>query len=116
MLFRSLVAKAIDGGLIAEGFDPSSKKYWKELDRRLAERLPHRFDNEDDEDYNQPKSGRRGPPVGGSRDITPGKRQVYVSPERVQALKDAGYWDDPQARERMLKAYSNYDRANKAAR
>jgi hypothetical protein len=112
----SMVAKAVDSSLIAEGFDPSSKKYWKELDRRLADRLPHRFDEDDDAGYNQPKSGRRGPPVGGSRDITPGKRQVYVSPERVQALKDAGIWDDPQRREKILKMYSAYDRENKAAR
>ena len=112
----SMVAKAVDSSLIAEGFDPSSKKYWKELDRRLAERLPHRFENDDDEGYTEKQQGRRGPPVGGSRDITPGKRQVYVSPERVQALKDAGIWDDPQRRERMLKMYSAYDRENKAAR
>lgn len=112
----SMVAKAVDSSLIAEGFDPASKRYWKELNRRLAERLPHRFDEDGEASYNEPKAGRRGPPVGGSRDITPGKRQVYVSPERVQALKDAGIWDDPQRREKILKMYSAYDRENKAAR
>ena len=112
----SMTAKAVDSNLIAEGFDPASKKYWKELNRRLADRLPHRFDDDGEPSYNAPKSGRRGPPVGGSRDITPGKRQVYVSPDRVQALKDAGIWDDPERREKMLKIYSSYDRDNKAAR
>jgi hypothetical protein len=114
----SAAAKAIDAGLVAEGFDPSTKKYWKELDRRLAERLPHRFADEDDSDYTEPQqSGRRGPPVGGSREISaPGSKKVFVSAERIQAMKDAGYWDDPVLRQRMLKRYQETDRELKSAR
>jgi hypothetical protein len=113
----SLAAKAIDSSLVAEGMDPASPKYWRELDRRLAERLPHRFADEDDSDYTAPQQGRRGPPVGGSRDISaPGSKKVFVSAERVQAMKDAGYWDDPVLRQRMLKRYSEVDRELKSAR
>lgn len=114
----SIAAKAIDAGLIAEGFDPSTKRYWKELDRRIADRLPHRFADDEDSDYNPPeRSGRRGPPVSGSREISsPGSRKVYLSPERVQAMKDAGYWDDPVLRQRMLKRYQETDRELKSAR
>lgn len=114
----SIAAKAIDSNLVAEGFDPSTKRYWKELDRRLADRLPHRFADDADSDYNPPeRSGRRGPPVSGSREISsPGSRKVYLSPERVQALKDAGYWDDPIARQRMIKRYQETDRELKSAR
>ncbi|CAB4130851.1 hypothetical protein UFOVP122_33 [uncultured Caudovirales phage] len=114
----SAAAKAIDAGLISEGFDPSSKRYWKELDRRISERLPHRFADSDNSDYtpNQ-QTGRRGPPVSGSREISsPGSRKVYLSPERVQAMKDAGYWDDPVLRQRMLKRYQETDRDLKSAR
>ena len=114
----SAAAKAIDAGLIAEGFDPSTKRYWKELDRRISDRLPHRFADDEDSDYNPPeRSGRRGPPVSGSREISsPGSRKVYLSPERVQAMKDAGYWDDPVLRQRMLKRYQETDRELKSAR
>lgn len=114
----SIAAKAIDAGLVAEGYDPSTQKYWKELDRRIADRLPHRFADDEDSDYNPPeRSGRRGPPVSGSREISsPGSRKVYLSPERVQAMKDAGYWDDPVLRQRMLKRYQETDRELKSAR
>jgi len=114
----SLAAKSIDAGLVAEGFNPSTRQYWKELDRRLAERLPHRFADDDDSDYTEPQqSGRRGPPVGGSREISaPGSKKVFVSAERIQAMKDAGYWDDPVLRQRMLKRYQEVDRDLRSAR
>ena len=114
----SVAAKTIDAGLISEGYDPTTKRYWQELDRRIADRLPHRFADDDDSDYtpNQ-RTGRRGPPVSGSREISsPGSRKVYLSPERVQAMKDAGYWDDPVLRQRMLKRYQETDRELKSAR
>jgi hypothetical protein len=113
----SVTAKQVDAGLVAEGYDPTTQKYWRELDRRLADRLPHRFAEEEDSGYTAPQAGRRGPPVGGSREMSsPGSKKVYVSSERVQALKDAGYWDDPVLRERMLKRYAAVDRDTRAAR
>jgi hypothetical protein len=113
----SIAAKTIDANLVAEGLDPSSKKYWKELDRRLYDRLPHRFADNEDLGYNETKSGRRGPPVGGSREISaPGSRQVFLSKDRVNAMKEAGYWDDPVAHKRMLKRYQAADRDIKSAR
>jgi len=113
----SMIAKAIDASLVAEGLDPASKKYWKELDRRLSDRLPHRFAEEEDSGYTAPQQGRRGPPVGGGRETSaPGSKKVFVSAERVQAMKDAGYWDDPVMRQRMLKRYSEVDRELKSAR
>ena len=114
----SIAAKAIDAGLTAEGYDPSTKKYWKELDRRLADRLPHRFADDDDSEYTgSQQTGRRGPPVGGTREISaPGSKKVFVSAERIQAMKDAGYWDDPVLRQRMLKRYQETDRELKSAR
>lgn len=114
----SVAAKAIDAKLSAEGFDPSTKRYWRELDRRLAERLPHRFADEEDSDYTEPQQpGRRSPPVGGSREISaPGSKKVFVSAERIEAMKEAGYWDDPVLRQRMLKRYQEADRELKTAR
>jgi hypothetical protein len=113
----SMIAKAVDASLMSEGYDPATSRYWNELDRRLADRLPHRFADDDDSDYTPPQQGRRGPPVGGTREISaPGSKKVYVSAERVQAMKDAGYWDDPVMRQRMLKRYAEVDRELKSAR
>ena len=114
----SVAAKAIDAGLVAEGFNPATRQYWKELDRRLADRLPHRFADDDDSDYTgTQQSGRRGPPVGGSREMSaPGTKKFNLTPERVTALKEAGYWDDPVALQRMLKRYQQADRDLKSAR
>ena len=114
----SIAAKAIDAGLTAEGYDPSTKKYWKELDRRLSDRLPHRFADDDDSGYTgSQQTGRRGPPVGGTREISaPGSKKVHLTPDRVAALKEAGYWDDPVAMQRMLRRYRDADREIKSAR
>ena len=114
----SLAAKAIDAGLVAEGYDPASKKYWRELDRRIEARLPHRFADNEDSDYTgSQQTGRRGPPVGGTREMSaPGSKKIFVSAERIQAMRDAGYWDDPVLRQRMLKRYQETDRELKSAR
>ncbi|MFZ9406477.1 MAG: hypothetical protein ACO26U_05200 [Burkholderiaceae bacterium] len=110
------VVRSIDAGLVREGLDPATDEYWEELDRRIAKYLPHRFADEAETGYTEARTGRRGPPVGGSREMTPGKVQVYLSPARVDAMKDAGAWDDPVRRKEMLKRFAEWDRQNKAAR
>jgi hypothetical protein len=35
---------------------------------------------------------------------------VYLSRERIEALKEAGAWDDLELREKYLKRYRDYDR------
>jgi len=46
----------------------------------------------------------------------PGSKKVFVSAERIQAMREAGYWDDPVLRQRMLKRYQETDRELKSAR
>ena len=55
---------------------------------------------------------RKAPPTGNTREHAPPttKNEVVVTPERKQAMIDAGVWDDPVARKRYLKAYQEYDR------
>ena len=50
--------------------------------------------------------------MGTSREHAPTstKKEVYVTPERRQAMIEAGVWDDPVRRTQMLKAYQAYDR------
>jgi len=113
----SAIAKTVDASLVSEGFDPTTDRYWDELDRRVSKYLPHHFTDDAEDGYTGPqRSGRRSPPVGGSRGTTPGKTQVYLSTERVNALKDAGAWDDPVKRDNMLRRFAEWDRNNKAAR
>jgi len=37
------------------------------------------------------------------------KNEVYISPERKDAMVEAGVWDDPELRQRYLKQYATYD-------
>lgn len=121
----SQAVAAIDDRLVQEGFDPSSPDYWEELTRRVRRRLPHRFrgsdaddddDFDDDEDSRPRRKGKRG---NGPRFSTGGRErplrrnEVYISPERKQAMIDAGVWDDPVLRQRYLKTYAKYDRENR---
>jgi hypothetical protein len=106
----SRIAKVIDQELAADGWDPADPEYWDELDNRLTARLPHRY---------AAKTGtttKRAGPTASSRTANPtGKsaNTVTLSRDRVNAIKDAGAWDDPVKRNKMIKAYNAYDKANK---
>lgn len=97
----SALTKAIDNELASEGFDPSSREYWEELTARVADALG--------ETESKPK--RKAPPTGRTREHAPvsTKKEIYVTPERKQAMIEAGVWDDPVLRQRYLKAYQAYD-------
>lgn len=107
----SAIVKVIDQRLAAEGFNPASEDYWIELDNRVARRLPHRY-GEDTVEKPKAAQKRGGPPVGGKREYAPPstRKEVYISPDRKQALIDAGVWDNPELRQRYIKRYAEYDR------
>jgi hypothetical protein len=106
----SRIAKVIDQELAADGWDPSDSEYWEELDNRLSARLPHRYTAKGGQQT------RRAGPTASSRvanttSAKPGT--ITLSRDRVQAIKDAGAWDDVEKRNKMIRAYASYDRANK---
>jgi len=106
----SRIAKVIDQELAQDGWDPSDSEYWEELDNRLSSRLPHRYTSKGGQQT------RRAGPTASSRvanttSAKPGT--IRLSPERVQAIKDSGSWDDVEKRNKMIRAYASYDRANK---
>jgi len=106
----SRIAKVIDQELAADGWDPSDSEYWEELDNRLSARLPHRYTAKGGQQT------RRAGPTASSRvaNTTSAKSgTITLSPQRVQAIKDAGSWDDVEKRNKMIRAYASYDRANK---
>ena len=106
----SRIAKVIDQDLAADGWDPADPEYWDELDNRLAVRLPHRYA------ARTGTSAKRVSPTASSRTANPSAKSastITLSRERVQAIKDAGAWDDPNKRNAMIKAYAAYDRQNR---
>jgi hypothetical protein len=92
----------IDLQLTQQGYNPESLEYWRELDRQV----------------DKERRVKGGPPIGSGRERAPAvsKNEVYISPERKQAMIDAGVWDDPKARQRYLKSYAEWDRNNNATR
>jgi hypothetical protein len=107
----ALVIRTIDDKLTAEGWDARTEEYWEELDSRASKYLPHRYQRNSSVSQSAPK--RKGPPVAGSgREQAPvsTRREVYITPERKQAMEEAGYWEDPDKRKRMLKRYAEQDR------
>ena len=104
----SRIAKVVDQELANEGWDPSDPEYWDELDSRLTTRLPHR--------YTANPSKKRANPTASSRSeaaSTAKPGTITLSRERVLAIKEAGAWDDVSKRNKMIRAYAQYDRQNK---
>ena len=104
----------IDAELVREGYDPTTQEYWDTLSDRVEDALPHRFDGAGGGNNGQRPAGKK--PSGGPSFRTGGrerplkKGEVYISPERKQAMIEAGVWDDPDLRQKYLKSYQTYDR------
>lgn len=98
---ESKLVLTIDADLYQEGYDPDSKEYWDELKDRAAEILPHRFKAQNNKPKKTPSI------VGGSgREGAPSSSQERTLPkEFVNALKEAGYWDDPEKKKAAIKDY-----------
>lgn len=111
----SAIVIAIDQALAKDGFNPQTEEYWDELRKRAARRMPEKFKTQR-EAVKEERTPRGGPAVGSGREHAPTstRKEIYLSPERKQALIDAGVWDDPVLRMKYAKRYSEYDRANRA--
>lgn len=111
----SAIVLAIDNSLVKEGFNPRSEDYWDELRDRVRRRLPEKFEEAaaSASPRKAERQARGGPAVGSGREHAPSstRREVYISPERKQALIEAGVWDDPVLRQKYIKKYMEYDRA-----
>jgi DNA repair exonuclease SbcCD ATPase subunit len=108
----SRIAKVIDQELAADGWDPADSEYWEELDNRLQSRLPHRYTARGSSNNKRSAAG----PTASSRVANSSNAKpntITLSRERVNAIKDAGAWDDVAKRNKMIRAYADYDRNNK---
>lgn len=111
----SKVLTALDNSLTAEGWDSTSDAYWNELESRAKKYLPHRFAKESASSGGETRRRNSSPVPGGNSSGGSGEKgnTFTLSPGRVQAIKDAGMWDDPKGRAAMIKSFRDYDRDNK---
>lgn len=107
----SRIAKVIDQELVSDGWDPADPEYWEELDSRLQSRLPHRYVKASGERKPRSPGPTASSRVANTATAKPGT--ITLSRDRVQAIKDAGAWDNVERRNKMIRAYAQYDRENK---
>ena len=79
----TLAAFTIDQKLVAEGYDPKSDEYYSEVDKRLRQEFPHKFEESSVKTKPQQKVASAGRVAGN----TSSKRQVKLSPAEVQMAK-----------------------------
>lgn len=130
----SQIANTIAAAIASEGYDPNSDDFYEELDDRLSKYMPHNVkahDTEEDEqeddadERHQQRTAqhestkRKAPPVSGgsgSRGDTQGKIKVTLPTAYINALKEAGKWDDPKVRNRMIQRYQDTQKNMQAGR
>lgn len=115
------IAKSLSGVLANEGYDASTDRFWKELDKRLIKRgiidkeeAEEEIDPDDEEldeldDKPAPKSRKRPvPPSAGGNSNRGGdgtKIKIKLPTSYVNTLKANGLWDDVPKRNLIIKGY-----------
>lgn len=118
----SLILRTLDNAVAGEGWDPTTEAYWEELENRIKKYLPHRAKNATVQSNDKTKIATRQKSVvtgSGSETqavVSGGKNTFTLSPARVQAIKDAGMWDDPKKLNLMVKRYREYDKQQKGSK
>ena len=74
-----------------EGFDPSSNEYYHELDRRIREAFPRKFQSESDQQTNRTQRNvQTVAPASRSSGISNARRTVKLTPSQVAIAKKLG--------------------------
>lgn len=110
----SRIMRVVDDGVKADGYDPTTKEYWDELTRRAKERFPHRYGTSAPKQSNgggdsKPRSHVTGSDRSASQTPAGDRFEFKLSAERVAAIKEAGAWEDPVKRNKMIENYRKYD-------
>lgn len=106
----SKIALTIDNAMAEEGWNPKTQEYWEELDNRLAKYLPHRYSGAVETSVNPSTKRPRNIVTSSGRESASssgGKNTFTLTPDQVRAMKDAGMWDDPDKRAKMIRRYAN---------
>ena len=115
----SKIALTIDQAMAEEGWNPKTPQYWEELDNRLQKYLPHRYTGDTDEKPNRNSRPRNVVTSSGRESSSSnviGKNQFALTRDQVQAMKDAGMWDDPDKRAKMIRRYAIEAKQNQGYR
>jgi hypothetical protein len=109
----SRIAKQVDETLTAEGWDPTTKDYWEELDDRVAKFIPQKS-NRGYNDSNR-KERPRSVVTSSGRESSGSARgnEFRLSPDRVAAMKEAGLWDNQELKQKAIRKYAEWDKTNK---
>lgn len=105
----SKIALTIDQTMAEEGWNPKTQEYWEELDNRLAKYLPHRYIGEVEKSVSPSTRRPRNIVTSSGRESASssgGKNTFTLTPDQVRAMKDAGMWDDPDKRAKMIRRYA----------
>jgi hypothetical protein len=73
--------------LVEEGFDPSSNEYYTEVDKRLRNEFPNKFQSENETVTETQKPQQRVASAARNTQTSGGKRKVKLSPSEVQMAK-----------------------------
>ncbi len=112
----SLMVRTLDNALAQEGWDPKTEEYWAELQERVKKYLPHRTGRATVTATDNPRPKAVVSGSGGEAGASGNKGTFTLSAARVQALKDAGMWDNPTERADAVKRYKAHDQQNKNGR
>lgn len=107
----SRIAMTLDQQMANEGWNPTTPEYWQELDTRIKKYLPHRASSGKISN-NKPRSVVPGSGRESSSSAGGASTSYKLSGDRVQALKDAGIWDDPKQRAEAIKRFREFDKTN----
>ena len=105
---RTAAALAIDADLKEEGFNPTDDDYYTEIDNRLKEAFPHRYQTKEVEPKEENRTQETSPAqvvAGGTRSTPSSNKKVKLSKEDVRL---ANKWNIPleQYAQEKLKATS----------
>lgn len=111
---RSKLAKQIDSQLAKEGWNPATRDYWEELSARLQEAESDVYTDSTDETPR--KRGPRSVVTGSERETGGGssRNTFTLTVDQVRAMKDAGFWDDPKMKAKMIKRYAEQARLTRS--
>jgi hypothetical protein len=115
----SKVALTIDQAMAEEGWNPKTPQYWAELDNRLQKYLPHRYTGDTDEKpirNSRPRNVMTSSGRESASSSAIGKNQFALTRDQVQAMKDAGMWDDADKRAKMIRRYALEAKQNQGYR
>ena len=103
---RTAAALAIDADLKEEGFNPTDDDYYTEIDNRLKEAFPHRYQTQEVEPKEENRTQETSPAqvvAGGTRSTPSSNKKVKLSKEDVRL---ANKWNIPleQYAQEKLKA------------